>query len=110
MHETLVLLPSENSRHEANAAEAGERILRWEKDPVSGTRFWYWTGRTTLMQLENWLATSVVYKGWRVRNPHLKDTPEDLVHKTIRQLKKLLPGNGLIIGCMIKPVLFKKNQ
>lgn len=59
------------------------------------------------MQLKTWLATSPLYHDWRETNPHLKDTSEDLVTKTIREMMEALGGEPLVIGCMIHSVAVK---
>lgn len=104
VHETLMLVPWKKF------VGVGEERLEWDNNAVSGTRFWYWAGLTTAVHLGLWLATSPIYYDWREANPHLKDTPEDLVNKIVRELTECLGASGLIIGCMIQPVLHKNYQ
>lgn len=107
-HETFQHVPSTSWRLGTEVDGITEKKLEWDNDPGASPRFfWYWSGHTTVMQLKTWLATSPLYHDWRETNPHLKDTSEDLVTKTIREMMEALCGEPLVIGCMIHSVAVK---
>ena len=104
VHETLMLAPWQKF------VPCGEERLEWDNNGAAGCRFWYWAGLTTAFHLGLWLATSPIYYDWREANPHLKDGLEDLVNKTVQELTECIGTRGLVLGCMIQPVLHKNYE
>lgn len=109
LHETLMLLPWTNWHPRDKDSKEGEKTLKCKNDSAVGPVYWYWTGYTTAMQVGTWLAISPMYYDWRVTNPRLIDTSEDLVAKTVGALTECVGGGRFGIGCMIQQYQFKKD-
>ena len=114
-HPTFINIPSKEFEFGFEGMQAVNNRLELSGLGTLDARFWYgnpfhyWAGQTTVKELEVWLRTSPYYFHWREKNPDLRDTPEDLVSKTIRDFSEALCGTKLEIGCKISSIIIKKD-